>query len=159
MKNYFYLLLLLLLICCSNKYSENKPIYFVFDPDFFKTSELNMDSFSVRSYSFDVPVYTTRYDSTKVVVSHRVYFLDHFLVNGQEKCPDAIFTKHKLFMDSILYFDSEWLKSEKNLQEFWGNKLYGLKPDTLEIYMIEPKGSDSLVIRRVHRGYHPNREG
>jgi hypothetical protein len=61
---------------------------------------------------------------------------------------------HKSVLDTIDYFSAEWIKKEKNLNEFWRSRIGGGISlfDSLKIYMIEPiKGTDSLIFMRVHR--------
>ena len=70
---------------------------------------------------------------------------------------DSVFYKPKSFLNSIDYFDSEWLKKEENLDSFWLPascwRCGGLY-DTLEIYLIQPiENTDSLIFRQVHRWF------
>jgi hypothetical protein len=71
---------------------------------------------------------------------------------------DTSFIKHRSALDTIIYFDSEWIKNEKNLYEFWDVDKDGSDKnyfnDPVLIYAIEPiEGTDSLLFRRVSRNY------
>jgi hypothetical protein len=66
------------------------------------------------------------------------------LYNLIYKQGDFVYTKPKSYLKTIHYFDSQWLKSEANLKNFWS-------PDnSMKIYLIEEiPNTDYLIFRRV----------
>ncbi len=159
----FNLLLLLLIGGCTfnqnEKSSLKKNTYYFFD----KKQVFKQDTVgSILSYSINTPVYSNWNDSLKVQISSRGHLLFHFTENDSLNKKDTVFTASKLKLDSIDYFNSEWLENEKNLIQFWDKSTYekGGRADTLNIFLIEQKpSSDSFVFKRVHRFYMPGREG
>jgi hypothetical protein len=116
----------------------------------------------MTSYSINIPVYTSWNDTIKFEISSKGYILLHFSESDGINRADTTFLKYKTFLDSIEFLNSDWLKQEKNLIEFWDKSLYenGGHLDTLKIFIIQPiKGTDSLRIEQVHRFFMPNREG
>jgi len=105
--------------------------------------------------------FTTRVKDSAGGVSffYKSYNLDHFskfYLNSKE-FRDTSFTKHRAYLDSISYFDSNWLANQEKLDSFWQPtncwrcaSFY----DTLRTYMILPvENTDSLLFLQVHRWF------
>jgi hypothetical protein len=151
-----YLFILIVLIsfafCSCSKFPKGgETYYFYYAKEQFKRFEHKTDTSCHVYYSIRVSYPT---DSLKARNVGKYYELDHFRKYSNFR--DTIFVKHKSVLDTINYFDSEWIKKETNLNEFWRSRMGGGKSlfDSLEIYMIEPiEGTDSVIFRRVHRTY------
>ncbi|WP_321368072.1 hypothetical protein [uncultured Draconibacterium sp.] len=157
MKRLGLLFILISMIACNN--NVGNTAYYVYDPEYeLKKSEGSTMIF----YKKSIPVYTSRGDSMTFQISNIGYFLLHFKEDSSGNQRDTSFLKPITFLSSINYYNSEWLKNEENLKEFWPEYLYesGGMEDTLEIYLIHPiPGTDSIKLEQVHRWYKPNREG
>ncbi len=113
-------------------------------------------------YSMSIPVYTSWGDSITFEISRKGYFFIHFCSDENGLKRDTSFNKPITFLESIDYYDSDWLKKEENLDHFWNDVFYksGGRDDMLEIYLIHQiPGTDSIQMERVHRFFMPNREG
>lgn len=113
-------------------------------------------------YSMSIPVYTSWGDSITFEISRKGYFFLHFCSDENGLKRDTSFNKPITFLESIDYYDSDWLKKEENLDHFWNDVFYksGGRDDMLEIYLIHQiPGTDSIHMERVHRFFMPNREG
>jgi hypothetical protein len=152
-----YLLILIVLcgfIRCSKFPNKTKIYYFYDAKNMFLRHEEITDSSYWLDYSIHVPPqYKDSFSLTSVGIA---YVLDHSCKSSS--CRDTSFVKPKLALDTIDYFDTEWIKNEKNLYAFWevdkhGREYFNLK-DSLLIYAIEPiEGTDSVIFRRVRRYY------
>ncbi len=120
------------------------------------------DKGSMIFYSTSMPVYTSWGDSITFEIDRKGYLLLHFKGKDDSFKKDTTFNKPTSFLESINYFDSDWLKKEENLSWFWDYSMYefGGREDTMEIYLIHKiTGNDSIKLEQVHRFYKPNREG
>ena len=159
MRKYLPVIFLLITVLACN-HNKKKEVYYFYDTEcVFKKAEGS----SMIHYVTRIPVYTSWGDSITFEISSKGYFLLHFMEHDNDTYPkDTSFSKPASFLNSIDYYDSEWLKKEENLKEFWPDSLYkyGGREDTVLIYLIHPiPETDSIKLERVHRWYIPNREG
>lgn len=154
-------LIILLIFCISVFQSciDKRTNYYFYNIE----GTLKKDTLgTVLSYSIIKPVYTSWDDSIKIEISNKGYFLMHHLKNSKTHLIDTVIIKPLTFLDSIVFQDSNWFECEENLQNFWNTTEYinDGASDSLRIFIIESKpGTDSLLLRRVHRFYMPGREG
>jgi len=153
-------IIILLVWQCSLTQNQNSagPVYIL---DASHIMKKDMDE-NTTSYRTTIPVYTSWDDSITFEISRKGYFLFHFGNDKDGYKRDTSFSKPISFLDSIGYYDSEWLKKEENLDRFWHDVFYqtGGREDTLEIYLIRQiPGTDSIQLQQVHRFFMPNREG
>ena len=150
-----FFLAALVMFGCNPK----KKVYYIYDNDkVFKVKE----SITTKFYSTSIPVYTSWGDSITFEISRKGYFFIHFCSDENGLKRDTSFNKPITFLESIDYYDSDWLKKEENLDHFWNDVFYksGGRDDMLEIYLIHQiPGTDSIHMERVHRFFMPNREG
>ncbi|NOQ91746.1 MAG: hypothetical protein GQ552_03410 [Flavobacteriaceae bacterium] len=159
MTKYLPVIFLLITVLACNRNKKKEVHYFYDTENVLKKAEGS----SMIHYVTRIPVYTSWGDSITFEISSKGYFLLHFMEHDNDTyLKDTSFSKPASFLNSIDYFDSEWLKKEENLNEFWDYSMYeyGGREDTLEIFIIHPiLGTDSIKLERVHRWYKPNREG
>lgn len=151
--------ILLLFLVWQYSAQQNNTVYYIYDSEnILKRQETE----SVRWYWQTIPVYTSWGDSMTFEISKKQYVLMHFYEEHDGYPKDSACSKDKSFLKSINYYDSDWLKKEENLKQFWDYSMYefGGREDTLEIYLIHKiPDTDSIKLEQVHRFYVPNREG
>ncbi len=160
MKRRLSLNLSIFLIAIVFSCKESNVSYYFYNPE---DGKLKKDTLgTILSYSIIMPVYSSWSDSIKIEISNRGYFLMHHFKDEGEYAQDLYYLKPRSFLDSVEYIESTWFLDNGNLQNFWNSSQYinDGASDSLKIYIIEDmKGSDSLIIRRVHRFFMPGREG
>lgn len=142
---------------CSSSLKEVKhqPIY-IYDIDGLFSIYQN------RNDSMDYLFFQTRktilsyYDTIKIGENYKIYDLIHYIKYNEYS--DTSFSKNSSYLDSISYFDSDWMNMEENLDSLWNPikcwKCSGIY-DTTRIYLILPiENSDSLQFLQVHRWFH-----
>ena len=147
-----YLLILIVLcgLCRCAKFPDDRKTYYFYNAkQQFKKIEFTPDTSSQIIYSLKI-LYPR--DSFRIISGgeyYELYYLPKY-ANGR----DTFFMRQKSALDTIDYFDAEWVKNKSNLDKFWEPVKYGRGwiNDTLKIYIIEPiGGTDSVIFRRVHR--------
>ncbi|HEY3369955.1 MAG TPA: hypothetical protein VGK10_03845 [Prolixibacteraceae bacterium] len=112
-----YLLLLFVLFTLYNcfKFPDERKTYYFYDANkLFQRKEEITDSSYWLDYGIHVPAH---YRDTFFLESVGIaYSLNHSCKCSS--CRDTSFVKHKSALDTINYFDTEWVKNEKNLHAF-----------------------------------------
>jgi hypothetical protein len=152
MRKYLLLLFVLFALCKCSKFPDQRKTYYFYDArHLFQQHEKITDSTYWLNYEVFVPYHT---DSSLFGNGGERYMLDFYYKYSINS--SSIFVKHKSVLDTIDYFDAEWVKNKRNLDNFWLPVKYegGWLNDTLKIYTIEAiEGTDSLIFRRVHRSF------
>lgn len=158
MRKYLTALFVLISVFACNR-DKNREVYYFYDAEnVFNIAEGS----KMIHYKISIPIYASWGDSMTMEISNKGYFLLHFFGDYEGLPQDTSFNKPASFLNSIDYFDSEWLKKEENLKTLWPDSMFehGGPEDTVEIYLIHPiPETDSIKLERVHRWYMPNREG
>lgn len=141
------IVLIFLAFFAFNSCKPKEKIYFFFNAlELFEVFENSNDSLFYRGYVYRKA--TLPSDSFTIGGGSKIYGLNHYYKYSNYR--DTSFIKSKLYLDSIDYYGTEWIKKEGNLDNFW-KSAHG-RLDSLKIYTIEPiEGTDSLIFRRVHR--------
>ncbi|HEY3369956.1 MAG TPA: hypothetical protein VGK10_03850 [Prolixibacteraceae bacterium] len=152
MTKYLLLLIVLFALCKCSKFPDQRKTYYFYDAKhLFLKHEKITDSTYWLNYEIFVPYHT---DSSLFGNGGERYMLDYYYKYSFNS--SSIFVKHKSVLDTINYFNDDWVKKKENLDRFWKSVMDGGKwaNDTLKIYTIETiEGTDSLIFRRVHRNY------
>ena len=150
----FCFLIFTVLWGCNRNPEIKEKVYYFYDSGMIFEKE---QSDHMVRFVYKKPIIEVLDDTLKYIRGTCVYGLVHY--NG-----DEVFIKQKSFMDSIQYYDAEWLKNELNPHLFWQltdnessirwrvdwGSFY--RSDTLKIYYIENiNNSDSLLFWRVNR--------
>lgn len=157
MKKLFTILIVFLVWQCQpSQLTKNSKLVYIYDSkNLFESSINSNDSVKYSSYDVVKPVY--KYvDSFLVAKNFKYYSLWHY--SKYKNYKDTSFVKHNSYLDSIQFFDNNWLANEEKLDSFWSQsscwKCGGIY-DSSEIYLILPKkNTDSLIFRQVHRWFH-----
>lgn len=154
MKKYLTALLILMTLGTCNP-NNNEKAHYIYDSQNVLTK---IEGNTMTIYHKSLPVY----NSLGNIISYRGYDLIHFMDDDDGYSGDISFRKPASFLQSIDYYDSNWLLDEDNLNEFWPTYLteFGNREDTVKIFLVHPiPGTDSIQLEQVHRFYKPNSEG
>ena len=161
MKKIFIVALLIILWRCTPQHYQTNdgPIYLYDSAGLLRHFTAGNDTLKVLVYKTSISIlnyYKDSVDTFLIGTDYKYYELEHYYKYNDYK--DTFFKKHKSFLDSIKYFDDKWLQDEAKLDSFWKPvtcwRCSGIY-DTVKIYLVLPiKGTDSVIVRQVHRFYH-----
>jgi len=157
MKKIIIFLVILIGWQCSPPRIEEgpQPIYIYDSGGIFHFYQNSNDSLDYDSFVTKKAILTF-YDTILIGENYKIYTLFHY--RKYIDCKDTTFKTHVSFLDSISYFDGEWLSSEVNLDSLWKPvdcwRCSGIY-DSAKIYLILPiENSDSIKFLQVHRWFH-----
>ncbi len=167
MKKLLFFLFACFTVMCttSPQQAEKEKIFYIYDnKQILRKSEIDQPSWKGLIYETDVymPKY---YDSILISNNRKIYSLfhyehhtDYYDTASCNAYSDTSFVAQKKVLDTLDYWDSDWLSKESNLDSLWQPircwRCAGIY-DTAQIYLIYPiENTDSLIFRQVHRFFH-----
>jgi hypothetical protein len=135
-------------ICFAlNSCTNTEKIYYFYNAnEIFETYENSNDTLYYKAYVLRKKILPV--DSFSIEVGFREYALHHYYNFSSYR--DTFFIKQKSYLDSIDYYNTDWVKKKVNIDNFWDTSNGWL--DSVKIFVIEPiEGTDSIIFRKAHR--------